>query len=243
MTNQDKNPIYQRRVFEQSEDPTNRKIRSFVLRQGRLTPAQERAFASGWPAYGLEYQKETLDLNQTFGRAETQKVLEIGFGMGDATAKIAQTLPEYDFLAVEVHAPGVGALLKLIQETGIDNIRIIQHDAVEVLNNMLADDSLDGVHIFFPDPWHKKRHNKRRLIQAEFIKLLSSKLKVGAYIHVATDWHEYAQWVLEVLSAEKMLKNTAEDYAEKPSYRPLTKFENRGIKLGHGVWDLVFKKR
>lgn len=243
MTNQDKNPIYQRRVFEQSEDPTNRKIRSFVLRQGRLTPAQERAFASGWPAYGLEYQKETLDLNQTFGRAETQKVLEIGFGMGDATAKIAQTLPEYDFLAVEVHAPGVGALLKLIQETGIDNIRIIQHDAVEVLNNMLADDSLDGVHIFFPDPWHKKRHNKRRLIQAEFIKLLSSKLKVGAYIHVATDWQEYAQWVLEVLSAEKMLKNTAEDYAEKPSYRPLTKFENRGIKLGHGVWDLVFKKR
>ncbi len=243
MTNQDKNPIYQRRVFEQSEDPTNRKIRSFVLRQGRLTPAQERAFASGWPAYGLEYQKETLDLNQTFGRAETQKVLEIGFGMGDATAKIAQTLPEYDFLAVEVHAPGVGALLKLIQETGIDNIRIIQHDAVEVLNNMLADDSLDGVHIFFPDPWHKKRHNKRRLIQAEFIKLLSSKLKVGAYIHVATDWQEYAQWVLEVLSAEKMLKNTAEDYAEKPSYRPLTKFETRGIKLGHGVWDLVFKKR
>ena len=243
MTNQDKNPIYQRRVFEQSEDPTNRKIRSFVLRQGRLTPAQERAFASGWPAYGLEYQKETLDLNQTFGRVETQKVLEIGFGMGDATAKIAQTLPEYDFLAVEVHAPGVGALLKLIQETDIDNIRIIQHDAVEVLNNMLADDSLDGVHIFFPDPWHKKRHNKRRLIQAEFIKLLSSKLKVGAYIHVATDWQEYAQWVLEVLSAEKMLKNTAEDYAEKPSYRPLTKFENRGIKLGHGVWDLVFKKR
>ncbi|MDG1820795.1 MAG: tRNA (guanosine(46)-N7)-methyltransferase TrmB, partial [Methylophilaceae bacterium] len=152
MTNQDKNPIYQRRVFEQSEDPTNRKIRSFVLRQGRLTPAQERAFASGWPAYGLEYQKKTLDLNQTFGRAETQKVLEIGFGMGDATAKIAQTLPEYDFLAVEVHAPGVGALLKLIQETDIDNIRIIQHDAVEVLNNMLADDSLDGVHIFFPDP-------------------------------------------------------------------------------------------
>jgi tRNA (guanine-N7-)-methyltransferase len=196
MTNQDKNPIYQRRVFEQSEDPTNRKIRSFVLRQGRLTPAQERAFASGWPAYGLEYQKETLDLNQTFGRAETQKVLEIGFGMGDATAKIAQTLPEYDFLAVEVHAPGVGALLKLIQETDIDNIRIIQHDAVEVLNNMLADDSLDGVHIFFPDPWHKKRHNKRRLIQAEFIKLLSSKLKVGAYIHVATDWQEYAQLVL-----------------------------------------------
>ncbi len=238
----DKNPIYQRRVFEESEDPTKRKIRSFVLRQGRLTPAQERAFESGWPVYGLEYQKSLIDINQTFGRAETKKVLEIGFGMGDATAKIAQTLPDHDFLAVEVHAPGVGALLKLIQEADIGNIRIIQHDAVEVLNNMLADASLDGVHIFFPDPWHKKRHNKRRLIQAEFVKLLCSKLKVGAYLHVATDWEEYAEWVLEVLQAAPFLKNTAETYAEKPSYRPLTKFENRGIKLGHGVWDLVYDK-
>ncbi|MEO1957841.1 MAG: tRNA (guanosine(46)-N7)-methyltransferase TrmB, partial [Methylophilaceae bacterium] len=151
-------------------------------------------------------------------------------------------LPDHDFLAVEVHAPGVGALLKLIQEADIDNIRIIQHDAVEVLHNMLADASLDGVHIFFPDPWHKKRHNKRRLIQAEFVKLLCSKLKVGAYLHVATDWEEYAEWVLEVLQAEPLLKNTAEAYAEKPSYRPLTKFENRGIKLGHGVWDLFYDK-
>lgn len=246
MTDKDKNPIYQRRVFEESEDPKQRKIRSFVLRQGRLTPAQERAFESAWPAFGLEYQKTPIDLNEIFGRPDTKtdakKVLEIGFGMGDATAKIAQTLPDHDFLAVEVHAPGVGALLKLIEEDDIDNIRIIQHDAVEVLNNMLADASLDGVHIFFPDPWHKKRHNKRRLIQAEFVKLLCSKLKVGAYLHVATDWEEYAEWVLEVLQAEPQLKNTAETYAEKPSYRPLTKFENRGIKLGHGVWDLVYLK-
>ena len=234
--------IYRRRVFEENKDPTQRKIRSFVLRQGRLTPAQERAFLSGWPVYGIDYQKELLDLNQLFSRSDNKKVLEIGFGMGDATAKIAQTLPDHDFLAVEVHAPGVGALLKLIQEGDIHNIRIIQHDAVEVLNHMVEEASLDGVHIFFPDPWHKKRHHKRRLIQAAFVKLLCSKLKVGAYLHVATDWQAYAEWVLEVLQAEPLLSNTAVDYAEKPSYRPLTKFENRGIKLGHGVWDLVFKR-
>lgn len=239
----DENPIYRRRVFEESEDPTKRKVRSFVLRQGRLTPAQERAFNAGWPRFGLDYQKTPLDLNQTFGRADSKKILEIGFGMGDATAKIAQSLPDHDFLAVEVHAPGVGALLKLIQEDDIENIRIVQHDAVEVLNNMLADASLDGVHIFFPDPWHKKRHHKRRLIQAEFVQLLCHKLKAGAYIHVATDWEGYAEWVLEVLQTAPQLDNTATDFAEKPTYRPLTKFENRGIKLGHGVWDLVFKKR
>ncbi len=228
--------------LERNLDNTHRPIRSFVLRQGRLTKGQERALETGWPIYGVEYQPNLLDVNLTFGRAQSKKILEIGFGMGDATAKIAQTLPDHDFLAVEVHTPGIGGLLKLMQEGNIDNIRIIQHDAVEVLQNMLADASLDGVHIFFPDPWHKKRHHKRRLIQADFIKLLCSKLKVGAYIHVATDWQEYAEWVLEVLSAEPMLKNTAQDYAEKPSYRPLTKFENRGIKLGHGVWDLVFSR-
>jgi tRNA (guanine-N7-)-methyltransferase len=217
-----------------------RRIRSFVLRQGRLTKGQERALEEAWPQFGIEYQEALLDLNQTFDRADSKKVLEIGFGMGDATAKIAQTLPDSDFLAVEVHTPGVGSLLKLMQEGDIHNIRIIQHDAVEVLQNMLPDQSLDGAHIFFPDPWHKKRHHKRRLIQAEFVKLLCSKLKVGAYIHVATDWQEYAEWVLEVLKAEPQLQNTALDFAEKPAYRPLTKFENRGIKLGHGVWDLVF---
>lgn len=224
------------------EAPYQRRIRSFVLRQGRLTKGQERALQTAWPQFGIEYAAQPLDLNQAFGRSESKKILEIGFGMGDATAKIAQTLPDYDFLAVEVHTPGVGSLLKLMQEGDIQNIRIIQHDAVEVLQQMLADGSLDGVHIFFPDPWHKKRHHKRRLIQAEFVKLLCSKLKAGAYIHVATDWQEYAEWVLEVLRAEPQLQNTAADYAEKPTHRPLTKFENRGLKLGHGVWDLVFRR-
>ncbi|MFA6041819.1 MAG: tRNA (guanosine(46)-N7)-methyltransferase TrmB [Methylophilus sp.] len=227
---------------EDESSSFHRRIRSFVLRQGRMTKGQERALETAWPQFGIDYQAATLDLNASFTRTESKKILEIGFGMGDATAKIAQTLPDHDFLAVEVHTPGVGSLLKLMQEGGIHNIRIIQHDAVEVLQNMLTDQSLDGVHIFFPDPWHKKRHNKRRLIQAEFVKLLCSKLKVGAYIHVATDWQEYAEWVLEVLQAEPQLQNTALDYAEKPSYRPLTKFENRGIKLGHGVWDLVYKR-
>lgn len=229
-------------TLEPSEAPYQRRIRSFVLRQGRLTKGQERALETAWPSFGIEYVDQVLDLNQAFARSESKKILEIGFGMGDATAKIAQTLPDSDFLAVEVHTPGVGSLLKLMQEGDIQNIRIIQHDAVEVLQNMLKDASLDGVHIFFPDPWHKKRHHKRRLIQAEFVKLLCSKLKAGAYIHVATDWQEYAEWVLEVLQAESLLKNTATDYAEKPAYRPLTKFENRGLKLGHGVWDLVFQR-
>jgi len=239
----EENPIYRRSVYEAIEDPTQRKIRSFVLRQGRLTSAQERAFENGWPTYGVEYQKEVLDLNRLFGRDDSKKILEIGFGMGEATAKIAQVLSDHDFIGVEVHAPGVGALLKQIEEGNIRNIRIVQHDAVEVLQSMIIDASLDGVHIFFPDPWHKKRHHKRRLIQAEFVNFLCTKLKVGAYLHVATDWQEYAEWVLEVLNNEALLKNTAENYAEKPAYRPLTKFENRGLKLGHGVWDLVFLKQ
>ncbi len=226
--------------FEENSNPQHRRIRSFVLRQGRLTKGQERALETGWPKYGVEYTSQGIDLDEIFGRKDSKKILEIGFGMGDATAKIAQALPDCDFLAVEVHTPGVGSLLKLIEELALTNIRIVQHDAVEVLQHMLPDASLDGVHIFFPDPWHKKRHHKRRLIQAEFVKLLCQKLKPDAYIHVATDWQEYAEWVLEVLNAEQQLKNTAQDYAEKPGYRPLTKFENRGLKLGHGVWDLVF---
>ena len=226
----------------QDSEASQRRIRSFVLRQGRLTKGQARALETVFPKFGISYKPELLDLNAQFNRADSKKILEIGFGMGETTAKIAQTLPECDFLAAEVHTPGVGALLKLIDELALTNIRVIQHDVVEVLQNMLADGSLDGVHIFFPDPWHKKRHHKRRLIQAKFVKLLCSKLKIGGYIHVATDWQEYAEWVLEVLNAEPQLKNTAKDYAEKPAYRPLTKFENRGIKLGHGVWDMVFKR-
>jgi tRNA (guanine-N7-)-methyltransferase len=163
--------------------------------------------------------------------------------MGGTTAHIAQAMPDKDFVGVEVHTPGVGSLLKLIGEQDIKNLRLIQHDAVEVLNNMIADGSLAGVHIFFPDPWHKARHNKRRLIQPPFVKLLCDKLAPGGYIHCATDWEDYAVQMLEVLGAEPALQNTAEGYAEKPSYRPLTKFENRGLKLGHGVWDLVFTKK
>jgi len=227
----------------EANDPSQRRIRSFVLRQGRLTKGQARALETVFPKFGITYKPELLDLNTQFGRADSKKILEIGFGMGETTAKIAQTLPECDFLAAEVHTPGVGALLKLIDESVLTNIRVIQHDVVEVLQNMLPEASLDGIHIFFPDPWHKKRHHKRRLIQAEFVKLLCTRLKHGAYIHVATDWQEYAEWVLEVLSAEPQLQNTAKDYAGKPAYRPLTKFENRGIKLGHGVWDMVFTRR
>jgi len=226
----------------QDSEANQRRIRSFVLRQGRLTKGQARALETVFPTFGITYKPELLDLSAQFNRAGSKKILEIGFGMGETTAKIAQTLPECDFLAAEVHTPGVGALLKLIDELALTNIRVIQHDVVEVLQNMVADASLDGIHIFFPDPWHKKRHHKRRLIQAEFVKLLCTKLKSGGYIHVATDWQEYAEWVLEVLNAEQQLKNTAKDYAEKPAYRPLTKFENRGIKLGHGVWDMVFKR-
>ena len=226
--------------IEAEEDVTQRRIRSYVLRQGRLTKGQEKALVELWPAFGIEYSPQALELPKTFGRQDSLKILEIGFGMGETTATIAQSMPERDFLGVEVHTPGVGGLLKLIGEKSLSNVRIIQHDVVDVLSHMIADASLDGVHIFFPDPWHKKRHHKRRLIQAEFVKLLCSKLKLGAYLHVATDWQEYAEWVLEILKIEPLLANSANDYAPKPAYRPLTKFENRGIKLGHGVWDLIF---
>ena len=240
MTEISKNEDDPKNNHDSENEHMHRRIRSFVLRQGRVTKGQERALEMQWPKYGVEYGLQGIDLKLLFGRSESKKILEIGFGMGETTAKIAQTLPDCDFLAAEVHTPGVGALLKLIEALALTNIRIIQHDVVEVLQNMIADNSLDGVHIFFPDPWHKKRHHKRRLIQAKFVKLLCTKLKKDAYLHVATDWQEYAEWVLEVFNAEPQLQNSANEYAEKPAYRPLTKFENRGIKLGHGVWDLVF---
>ena len=216
-------------------------IRSFVRRQGRVSPAQQRAVETLLPRFGIPYAVQPLDLTQAFGRT-APKILEIGFGMGDSTATIALAHPENDYLCLEVHTPGVGNLLKLIAAQAITNIRIIQHDAVEVLRDMLGDGSLNGVHIFFPDPWHKARHNKRRLIQAPFTAALVQKIKPGGYLHVATDWQDYAEQVLRVLSAEPLLQNTASDYATRPAYRPLTKFEKRGINLGHGVWDLVFKK-
>lgn len=221
--------------------PLHRRLKSFVKRGGRTTDGQARAFAELGPLYLLPYREETLDLAAAFGR-EAPTVLEIGFGMGEATAHIATVRPDTNFLCCEVHEPGVGALLKRIGEKSIPNIRICAHDAVEVLDHMLQPATLAGVHVFFPDPWHKKRHNKRRLIQAEFVTKLAQHLRSGGYIHCATDWQPYAEQMLEVLSAEPLLRNTAADYAPKPDYRPLTKFENRGLKLGHGVWDLVFER-
>jgi tRNA (guanine-N7-)-methyltransferase len=229
-------------MTDDTTDLSKRHIRSYVLRQGRVSVAQQRAIDNLQPRYGIPYVARPLDLIQTFRRT-APVILEIGFGMGDSTATIAQTHPENDYLALEVHTPGVGNLLKLIDLEQLNNIRIMQHDAVEVLRDMIGANTLDGVHIFFPDPWHKARHNKRRLIQSPFIAQLVQKLKPGGYIHVATDWQDYAEQVLRVLSAEPLLKNTATDYAPRPDYRPLTKFEQRGLKLGHGVWDLVFRRK
>ncbi len=223
-------------------DPTERRIRSFVTRAGRLSVAQARALEQLGPRFCLPYQKSVLDIDASFGRT-APAILEIGTGMGDATAHIAALLPEKNFIGVEVHTPGIGSLLKLIGEKSLDNLRLIQHDAVEVVTHMLAPDSLAGVHVFFPDPWHKARHNKRRLIQSPFVQLLVSRISPGGYLHCATDWEDYAVQMLEVLNAEQQLKNTADGFSPRPDYRPLTKFENRGIQLGHGVWDLVFTRR
>ncbi|HYF42436.1 MAG TPA: tRNA (guanosine(46)-N7)-methyltransferase TrmB [Ramlibacter sp.] len=219
-----------------------RTIRSFVRRAGRTTIGQAKAFETLGPKFIVPYRPQLLDLAATFGR-EAPTILEIGFGMGEATAHIAALLHDRNFLCCEVHEPGVGALLKRIGEQGLSNIRIVQHDAVEVLDHMLAPQSLAGVHIFFPDPWHKLRHHKRRLIQPPLAARLAARLRSGGYLHCATDWEPYAQQMLQVLGAEPQLRNTAEGFAPKPDYRPLTKFENRGVKLGHGVWDLVFVKR
>ncbi|MFA7239488.1 MAG: tRNA (guanosine(46)-N7)-methyltransferase TrmB [Sulfuricellaceae bacterium] len=219
----------------------HRPIRSFVLRQGRMSVAQTRALETLLPRFGIPYTEAPLDLASAFGRA-APKILEIGFGMGEPTAKIAQAQPDNDYLGIEVHAPGVGSLLKQIDELVLNNVRVIQHDAVEVLKHMIAPAALNGVHIFFPDPWPKKRHHKRRLIQPELVALLCEKIKPGGYLHAATDWQEYAEHILAVLSAETRLANTSADYAPRPDYRPLTKFEQRGIKLGHGVWDIVFRR-
>ncbi len=216
-------------------------VRSFVTRAGRMGPGQQRALAALGPQFVLPFARAVADFDTAFGRRHP-RIVEIGFGMGDATAQIAAALPGTDFIGVEVHVPGVGALLKRIGELGLNNVRIVQHDAVEVLEHMTAPASLAGIHVFFPDPWHKKRHHKRRLIQPAFVARLASRLAPGGYLHCATDWEPYAQQMLEVLSAEPALVNTAADFAPKPAYRPLTKFENRGLKLGHGVWDLVFNR-
>ena len=261
-------------------------LKQFVNPHGRIIgrkrsglPAkQQRAIEELGPQFLIPFQEVALHLNSVFGESVRPKILEIGFGMGETTAKIAALRSDDDFLGIEVHPPGVGALLKLIGESQLTNLRVIRHDAVEVLEKMIAPNSLDGIHIYFADPWHKKRHHKRRLIQAEFVRLLVSRLKPGAYLHLATDWHNYAEQMLLVLNAEAALQNTSNElvkietfdisdiakadetpnefkptleqlnaqhagYVQRPAYRPVTKFENRGIKLGHGVWDLVYKKK
>lgn len=218
-----------------------RPIRSYVLRQGRISNAQQRAWEALLPRYGIPFRTALLDLDAEFGRP-APKLLEIGFGMGETTASVAAAHPENDYLGIEVHRPGVGSVLRLIAERGLENVRVIQHDAVEVLKDMIRPASLDGVHIFFPDPWPKLRHHKRRLIQTPFVALLSERLRAGGYLHVATDWAHYAEQVLAVLGAESRLANTARGYAPRPDYRPLTKFEERGLRLGHDVYDIVFRR-
>ncbi|SFE83978.1 tRNA (guanosine(46)-N7)-methyltransferase TrmB [Nitrosomonas sp. Nm166] len=217
-------------------------IRSFVLRQGRLSNAQRRACETLLPKYGIPFSQNRLDLDQVFGR-QTSKILEIGFGMGESTAAIAQRYPENDYLGIEVHTPGVGSLLNQIEKLELTNLRIIQHDAVEVLQYMLPTECLKGIHIFFPDPWPKAKHHKRRLIQPALVARLGEHLEPGGYLHIATDWEDYAIQILQVLNQQSQLINTVPAYAPRPAYRPLTKFEQRGLKLGHDVWDIIFAKK
>ncbi|MES2957077.1 MAG: tRNA (guanosine(46)-N7)-methyltransferase TrmB [Pseudomonadota bacterium] len=219
-----------------------RAIRSYVLRAGRMGSGQQRALAELGPRFVLPFQATVLDPVATFGR-QAPVVVEIGFGMGQATAEIAALQVDTDFIGIEVHAPGVGALLQRIDQAGLGNLRLVQHDAVAVLERMIRPGSLAGAHVFFPDPWHKKKHHKRRLIQPAFVALLTSRLAPGGRLHCATDWQPYAEQMLAVLSAEPLLANTSAAFAPRPEYRPLTKFEQRGLNLGHGVWDLVFTRR
>ncbi len=219
-----------------------RKVKSFVLREGRLTKGQERAMEELFPTMGLEFQREAYNLNKVFDR-EAPKVLEIGFGMGKSLAEQASCERNIDFIGIEVHKPGVGACLLLAEEFELTNVRVIHHDAVEIIDYAIADHSLDKIQIFFPDPWHKKKHHKRRIVQTEFCQKLHKKLKKGGVLHLATDWENYAEHMLEVLSPMKEYENlsTSGDYVPRPDSRPLTKFEQRGQRLGHGVWDLQFR--
>ncbi|MDF2786665.1 MAG: trmB [Pantoea eucrina] len=228
--------------FDENGRPL-RRIRSFVRRQGRLTKGQQLALDQYWPVMGVEYQPAPLDMTALFGR-DAPLVLEIGFGMGASLVTMAQNNPQQNFLGIEVHAPGVGACLASAKEAGVENLRVMCHDAVEVLEHMIPDNSLRMVQLFFPDPWHKARHNKRRIVQAPFAELVQRKLKLGGVFHMATDWEDYATHMLEVMNsvAGYVNQSATQDYVPRPETRPLTKFEQRGQRLGHGVWDLMFER-
>ncbi|PAU56740.1 tRNA (guanosine(46)-N7)-methyltransferase TrmB [Pseudomonas sp. PIC25] len=220
-----------------------RTIKSFVMRAGRMTEGQQRGLEQGWPKYGLELEEGLRDFDQVFGR-QAPRTFEIGFGMGHSTLEMAAAAPEQDFIGVEVHKPGVGALLSGMQAQGLSNIRVYSCDALEVLRHCVADASLDRVLLFFPDPWHKKRHHKRRIVQPAFAELVRQKLKIGGVLHMATDWEPYAEHMLEVMQAAPGYRNLAQDgrFVPRPDDRPMTKFERRGERLGHGVWDLLFQR-
>ncbi|WP_130831656.1 tRNA (guanosine(46)-N7)-methyltransferase TrmB [[Erwinia] mediterraneensis] len=228
--------------FDENGRPL-RRIRSFVRRQGRLTKGQQQALDQYWPLMGVEFQPEPLDLVALFGR-NAPVVLEIGFGMGASLVNMAQSNPQQNFLGIEVHAPGVGACLGAAKEAGLENLRVMCHDAVEVLEKMIPDNSLQMVQLFFPDPWHKARHNKRRIVQVPFAELVLRKLQPGGVFHMATDWEAYAEHMLEVMNSVEGYHNQSEqgNYVPRPETRPLTKFEQRGQRLGHGVWDLMFER-
>ena len=229
-------------INQDKEDIKRRPIRSYILRQGRITKAQTNAIRESFQKHAVIFENKLIDFNEVFENKSRDLILEIGFGMGTSTAEIARSNLNKNYVAIEVHSPGVGNLLKLIQENNISNLKIIQHDAVEVLNSMIKDDSLDGIHIFFPDPWPKKRHHKRRLIQSNLLKLIAQKIKKSGYLHIATDWEDYAFWIIDLLNKEDLLQKISDDFFKKPDYRPLTKYENRGIKLGYKVWDMVYRR-
>ncbi|CAG0878789.1 unnamed protein product [Cyprideis torosa] len=222
---------------------TSRSIRSFVVRNGRITQGQQRAFDENWLTFGIEYTQSHIDWSAEFGR-DAPLWIEIGFGNGIQTAHMAELYPQTNFVGIEIHMPGVGRLLSQIQERQLKNLRIIRHDAVEVLQNCVSDEQAERILLFFPDPWPKKKHHKRRIVQADFTKLVSQKLKTGGYFHLATDWEEYALHMLETIGAEKDLENQSTDntFIPPPEYRLITKFEKRGLKRGHEVWDLLFRK-
>jgi tRNA (guanine-N7-)-methyltransferase len=227
---------------QNKEELKKRPIRTYILRQGRITAAQTKAIQDNFQKHAVIFENKIINFGDIFKNKNSDLILEIGFGMGASTAEIAKSNLNKNYIAIEVHSPGVGNLLKLIEEDDISNLKIIQHDAVEVLNLMIRNDSLDGIHIFFPDPWPKKRHHKRRLIQSNLLKLIAQKIKKTGYLHIATDWEDYAVWIIDLLDKEELLQKMSNDFFKKPDYRPFTKYENRGIKLSYRVWDMIYRR-